>query len=157
MAKRVTFIVLALCATVLSLRVLAGEFPDDWTFDDDAKLRASHAELEGKPMPKLDLSGWVNGEVKADDMKGKVVVVDFYATWCGPCKMMAPVIDEVAKDYAGKLKVVKIDVDEAAETAAAMGVTAMPTFIVLKDGQEVWRRLGAAPKAAFVNELQGVI
>ena len=85
------------------------------------------------------------------------VLIDFYATWCGPCKMMAPVIDEVARDYAGKLKVVKIDVDEAAETAAAMGVTAMPTFVILKNGQEVWRRLGAAPKAAFVSDFQGVI
>jgi len=63
----------------------------------------------------------------------------------------------VAKDYAGKLKVVKIDVDEAAETAAAMGVTAMPTFIVVKDGREIWRRLGAAPKAAFVSDLQGAL
>jgi len=99
-----------------------------------------------------------DGTFEAEVLKSSPpVLIDFYATWCGPCKMMAPVIDEVAKDYAGKLKVVKIDVDEAAETAAAMGVTAMPTFIVLKDGQEVWRRLGAAPKAAFVNELQGVI
>jgi thioredoxin 1 len=85
------------------------------------------------------------------------VLIDFYATWCGPCKMMAPVIDEIAKDYAGKLKVVKIDVDEAGETAASMGVTAMPTFVVVRDGQEVWRRLGAAPKGTFVNELRGVL
>jgi thioredoxin 1 len=99
-----------------------------------------------------------DGTFEAEVLKSSTpVLIDFYATWCGPCKMMAPVIDEVAKDYAGKLKVVKIDVDEASETAAAMGVTAMPTFIVLKDGQEVWRRLGAAPKATFVNELQGVI
>lgn len=85
------------------------------------------------------------------------VLIDFYATWCGPCKMMAPIIDDIAKDYAGKLKVVKVDVDESGETAATYGVTAMPTFVVFKDGQEVWRRLGAAPKAAFVNELQGVL
>lgn len=85
------------------------------------------------------------------------VLIDFYATWCGPCKMMAPIIDEVARDYAGKLKVVKVDVDESGETAATYGVTAMPTFVVFKDGQEVWRRLGAAPKAAFVDELKGVL
>jgi thioredoxin 1 len=85
------------------------------------------------------------------------VLIDFYAQWCGPCKMMAPIIDEVAKEYAGKLKVVKVDVDESGETAATYGVTAMPTFVVFKDGQEVWRRLGAAPKSAFVNDLQGVI
>ncbi|MBV8881262.1 MAG: thioredoxin [Planctomycetaceae bacterium] len=85
------------------------------------------------------------------------VLIDFYAQWCGPCKMMAPIIDEVAKDYEGKLKVVKVDVDESGETAAAYGVTAMPTFVVFKNGQEVWRRLGAAPKAAFVNDLQGAL
>ena len=85
------------------------------------------------------------------------VLIDFYATWCGPCKMMAPIIDDIAREYNGKLKVVKVDVDESGETAATYGVTAMPTFVVFKDGQEVWRRLGAAPKAAFVNELKGVI
>lgn len=99
-----------------------------------------------------------DGTFEAEVLKSTTpVLIDFYATWCGPCKMMAPVIDEVANDYAGKLKVVKIDVDAAGETAASMGVTAMPTFVVVKNGQEVWRRLGAAPKATFVNELQGVI
>jgi thioredoxin 1 len=85
------------------------------------------------------------------------VLIDFYAQWCGPCKMMAPIIDEVAKEYAGKLKVVKVDVDESGETAATFGVTAMPTFVVFKNGQEVWRRMGAAPKSAFVNELKEVL
>ena len=99
-----------------------------------------------------------DGTFEAEVLKSTTpVLIDFYATWCGPCKMMAPVIDEVANDYAGKLKVVKIDVDAAGETAASMGVTAMPTFVVVKNGQEVWRRLGAAPKATFVNELQGVL
>ena len=107
-----------------------------------------------------------DGTFEAEVQKSTTpVLIDFYATsngtvgqiQTGPCKMMAPVIDEVANDYAGKLKVVKIDVDAAGETAASMGVTAMPTFVVVKNGQEVWRRLGAAPKATFVNELQGVL
>ena len=85
------------------------------------------------------------------------VLIDFYATWCGPCKMMAPVLDEVARDYAGKLKVVKVDVDECSETAAAFGVTAMPTFVMVKNGQETYRRVGAAPKAAFVGEIENVL
>ena len=85
------------------------------------------------------------------------VLIDFYAQWCGPCKMMAPIIDEVARDYAGKLKVVKVDVDQSGETAAAFGVTAMPTFVIVKDGKETFRRIGAAPKAAFVNEIKQAI
>ena len=85
------------------------------------------------------------------------VLIDFFAEWCGPCKMMAPVLDEVARDYAGKLKVVKVDVDESGEIAARFGVTAMPTFVVVKDGIETYRRIGAAPKSAFVNEIRQAI
>jgi len=82
------------------------------------------------------------------------VLVDFFAEWCGPCKVMAPVLDEVARDYAGKLKVVKVDVDEAGETVARFGITAMPTFVLVKNGREAFRRVGAAPKSTFVHELQ---
>lgn len=80
----------------------AGEFPDDWTWDDDAKVRAEHKALEGKPMPPLSVTGWVNGEVKPADMKGKVLVVDFYATWCGPCVKAIPHNNELLKKYKSK-------------------------------------------------------
>ena len=96
-----------------------------------------------------------DGTFDAEVMNSQTpVLIDFFAEWCGPCKMMAPVLDEVARDYAGKLKVVKVDVDESGETAARFGVTAMPTFVLLKNGQEMFRRVGAAPKSAFVRELQ---
>ena len=85
------------------------------------------------------------------------VLIDFFATWCPPCRMMAPVIDEVARDYAGKLKVVKVDVEDAQETAASFGITAMPTFVILRDGQETYRRVGAAPKGSLVDELRKVV
>lgn len=103
---------------------------------------------------KLVSDGTFDDEVMNSDTP---VLIDFFAEWCGPCKVMAPVLDEVARDYAGKLKVVKVDVDESAETASKFGVTAMPTFVLVKDGKEMFRRVGAAPKSAFVSELQKAI
>jgi thiol-disulfide isomerase/thioredoxin len=121
----------ALCfAFVLSAR--GGEFPDDWTWDKDAQARAKHAALEGKPMPKLDLAGWVNGEVKPEAMKGKVVVVDFYATWCGPCMAAIPHNNELLKKYKDKgLVIVGVCTsnrgqEKMEQTASARGI-AYPT------------------------------
>lgn len=99
MNKGISYPIAALGLALGVLRVCAGEFPNDWTWDDDPKNRAAHAALEGKPMPALNTTGWVNGEVKPADMKGKVVIVDFYATWCGPCMAAIPHNNELLKRY----------------------------------------------------------
>ena len=89
-------------AMVLALRIQAGEFPDSWTYDDKPAERAVHAALEGKPLRALDVTGWVNGPVVAADLKGKVVVIDFYATWCGPCMAAIPHNNELVEKYKDK-------------------------------------------------------
>ena len=82
------------------------------------------------------------------------VLVDFWATWCGPCKMMAPTVDAVAAEYAGKLKVGKLDVDEAGGTAMRYNIQGIPTLLLFKDGRVVEMRVGAVGKAEVVKMLQ---
>lgn len=81
------------------------------------------------------------------------VLVDFTAAWCGPCQALAPVLEEISKEMAGRLSIVKVDVDEAPDAAATYGVTAMPTLVLFKNGKEAWRRIGAAPKRTLSEEL----
>lgn len=80
---------------------------------------------------------------------GKLCLVDFWATWCGPCKMLAPVIEELAAQYEGKVTVAKVDVDDNQELAVRFGVMSIPTVILFKDGQEVARQVGLLPKERF--------
>ena len=75
------------------------------------------------------------------------VLVDFWATWCGPCRMLAPIIEEIANEYEGKIKVGKVDVDQQAEIAMKYSIMSIPTLIYFKDGQPVAQSLGYKPKA----------
>jgi thioredoxin 1 len=81
------------------------------------------------------------------------VLVDFWATWCGPCKMIAPVLEEIASEKAGELKVVKLDVDANPATARDFQVVSIPTLILFKDGEPVKRMVGAKGKAALLKEI----
>ena len=82
---------------------------------------------------------------------GQPVLVDFFAEWCGPCKAMAPDVEAVAKEYQGRLRVGKLNVDEQGEIAMKYGITAMPTLIVLKDGRVVDQRVGKMSKDALTR------
>jgi thioredoxin 1 len=85
------------------------------------------------------------------------VLVDFHATWCQPCKQLAPVLDELAKHYGGRIKIVKMDTDEAQDTAVRLGIMSVPTLVLFKKGQEAYRRAGGASKTALVTELDQVL
>ncbi|HAQ06814.1 MAG TPA: thioredoxin [Bacillus bacterium] len=83
-----------------------------------------------------------------------VVLVDFWAPWCGPCKMIAPVLEELDAEMGDKVKIVKLDVDENQETAAKFGVMSIPTLLVLKNGEVVDKVVGFQPKEALAGRLE---
>jgi thioredoxin 2 len=108
--------------------------------------------LADRPMPVTD------ADFHRIIAKSKLpVLVDFYADWCGPCRMMAPVLDDVAREFKGRLQILKLDTDRFPEVSAGLGIRGIPTMIAFKNGKEAARVVGAAPKPMLLEQLKGVI
>ena len=88
---------------------------------------------------------------------GLPMVIDFSATWCGPCKKIAPIIDELAAEYEGRVLVCKCDVDDNDDLTSKFGIRNVPTVLFIKEGNVVDKHVGAAPKATFVEKIEGLL
>lgn len=100
---------------------------------------------------------FTDANIKEIINSGKPVVIDFWAEWCGPCRMVGPVVEELAKEYDGKVVIGKMDVDENVETPNEYGIRNIPTILFFKDGKLVDKQIGAAQKSALAAKVEALL
>jgi thioredoxin 1 len=109
-------------------------------------------------MASNDVVNLQDGTFEQEVLKSDTpVLVDFWAVWCGPCKAIAPAVEEIARDYKGKVKVAKVDVDNAQQTAQRYGIRSIPTLLLFKGGRVVDTIVGAVPKSKLVDAITKVV
>jgi len=102
---------------------------------------------------QADGTNWEKEVMQSSDL----VMVDFWAVWCGPCQMVAPIVEELANEYSGKLKVMKLNTDEAPDVAGRYQIMSIPTVLFFKDGQPVEKIVGARPKPQFKQIIDSLL
>lgn len=102
---------------------------------------------------QADDGNWESEVLKSSDL----VMVDFWAVWCGPCQMVAPIVEELAKDYEGKLKVMKLNTDEAPEVAGRYQIMSIPSILFFKNGEQVEKMVGARSKMQFKQTIDSLL
>jgi len=122
-------------------------------------IKSADVFTKGRVLVASDKILTLNDKNFQDEIKGTQVpiLVDFWAEWCAPCRMIAPMLDEIAEEYEGKIKIGKLNVDQNRSIAAQFGVMSIPTLIVFKGGEMVEQMIGAQPKENLLKVLQSVI
>jgi thioredoxin 2 len=114
------------------------------------RLAASSGEQDSKPVTITDQTF----EREVLQMRGRPILVDCWAPWCGPCRMIGPILDQLAAESAGRYRIAKLNVDDNPQTAASFKIASIPTMLIFKDGKLIDRVVGAQPKEAIAERLQ---